>query len=39
MLEHMIKAKIGDKIIRSMDMVVGILELGFNNKGRRISSL
>ena len=32
MLEHMIKAQILDRVIRGMDVLIRIREIGFNNE-------
>lgn len=37
MLKHMIKAQIFDQIIRGMNVLVTVLELGLNDKCRRIT--
>lgn len=37
MLKHMIKAQIFDQIIRGMNVLVAVLELGLNDKRRRIA--
>lgn len=37
MLNHMIKAKVFDQIVRRMDVLVAVLELRFNHKRGRIA--
>ena len=37
MLQHMIKAQILDLILSRMDLIVRILEIGFDDKGGRIA--
>lgn len=39
MLQHMIKAQIINRIIRSMDMFIGIRELGFDHEGGGVAGL
>lgn len=39
MLKHVIKAQVFDRVVRSVDMLVRIGEIGLDHKGRWIASL
>lgn len=39
MLQHVIEVQIFDLIFCRMDLVIGVLEVGFNDESRRIAGL
>lgn len=39
MLQHVVEAEIFDLVICCVDLLIGLLKLGFDDKGRRISIL
>lgn len=39
MLQHVVEVQVLDGVIRSMDMVIGVLEVALNDESRGVPSL